>query len=267
MLNPQNALQAAMHPPAPAAGAAHGPALVVGAGGKLGTAVLQALLATGSVATVGALVQRRLRHAVRGFHAVDEDDAALARFGAHTAVVVLEAATSRLKLEAPFVQPVPAQLLALAQRLQAAGVRALLVLMPHRAGLLPRALQSGLANLDESAVAALGFEQLVFMRVAQQGSALQPLLSAPQRLALWMLAQLHWIVPQHEQAVRLETVARVAAAWAALWPRAVPGTRVLPTEVLWQAAQVQDASAVVAAWLGADGDTPVSSIDVFAPHQ
>jgi hypothetical protein len=258
MLNPQTALQAAVRTPAPAARAAHGPALVVGAGGKLGTAVLQALLAGGGMPSVGALVQRRLQHAVRGFHAVDEDDAALARFGAHTAVVVLEATTSRLKLEAPFVQPAPAQLLALAQRLRAAGVRAVLVLTPHRAGLLPRALQVGLANLDESAVAALGFEQLVFMRVAQEGPALQALLSAPQRLALWMLSQLHWMVPQQEQAVRLETVARVAAAWATLWPCAAPGTRVLPPEVLWQAAQVRDASAVVATWLGASRQAPVS---------
>jgi hypothetical protein len=254
MLNPQNALHAALRAPATALRATHGPALVVGAGGKLGTAVLQALLAGGGVGNVGALVQRRLQHAVRGFHAVDDDDAALARFGAHTAIVVLEPATSRLSLDAPFAQPQPALLPQLAQRLRQAGVRALLVLTPHRAGLMPRALQMGLANLDESAVAALGFEQLVFMRVAHEGSALQTLLSAPQRLAHWMLAQLHWMVPQHEQAVRLETVARVAAAWATLWPHATPGTCVLPSEVLWQAAQVRDAAPVVGSWLCVDDE-------------
>jgi NAD(P)-dependent dehydrogenase (short-subunit alcohol dehydrogenase family) len=249
VLNPQIALGAAVRPPAPSARAAAGAVLVVGAGGKLGAAVVEALLGAGDLASVSVLVQRALRHALRGLCAVQNDDAAIAAAAPTTAVVVFEASISRLGRDAAFVQPEVAQLIELAQRLRTAGVRALLVLSPHRAGLLPRALQAGLANLDESAVAALGFDHLVFMRVAQDGSPLEALRTAPQRLAFWMLSQLHWMVPQREQAVRLETIARVAAAWAVLWPQAAPGTRVLPTEVLWQAAQVKDARAVVAAWL------------------
>jgi hypothetical protein len=62
-------------------------------------------------------------------------------------------------------------------------------------------------------------------------------------------------VPQREQAVRLDTVARVAAAWAALWPQAPAGTRVLPSELLWRAAQVKDARPVVFAWLNPPTDS------------
>jgi hypothetical protein len=168
---------------------------------------------------------------------------------AQTAIVVFDGRPSRLGRDAAFLQPEPAGLPALASALYASGVRALLVCTPHRAGLMPQALQQGLASLDESAVAALGFDHLVFMRVAHDGSALAPAQTAPERLARWMLGQLNWMVPRAEQAVRLETVARVAAAWASQWPQATPGTRVLPTEVLWQAAQAGDARAVVKAWM------------------
>jgi NAD(P)-dependent dehydrogenase (short-subunit alcohol dehydrogenase family) len=249
MLNPHTALSAAARPVAPVARTTAGAVLVVGAGGPLGTAVVEALLGAGDLAWVGVLVQRELQHAMRGLRAVQNDDAALADAPAHAAVVVFEESASRLGRDAAFVQPDVNQMLALAQRLRTAGVRALLVLTPHRAGLLPQALQAGLANMDESAVAALGFEHLVFMRVAQDGGVLDTLRTAPQRLAHWMLTQLRWMVPQRDQAVRLETVARVAAAWAVLWPQAAPGTRVLPTELLWQTAQVKDARAVVEAWL------------------
>jgi hypothetical protein len=258
VLNPLTALQRAVRPPTTGLRAATGTVLVVGAGGKLGASVVEALLGTGHRARVGVVVQRPLQHAVSGLRAITDDDAALASAGATTAIVVFEGSVSRLGRDAAFVQPDAARLTALATRLRLAGVRALMVCTPHRAGLLPRALQLGLANLDESAVAALGFEHLVFMRVAQGGGALSNMLSAPQRLARWMLSQLHWMVPQAEQAVRLETVARVAAAWAERWPQAAPGTRVLPTEVLWRAAQAGDAREVVADWLhsGPEGAAP-----------
>jgi NADPH:quinone reductase-like Zn-dependent oxidoreductase len=247
MLNPLTALQGALRPMAPTPLTALHPVLVFGAGGPLGSAVVQALLGAG-FNRVGAVVQRPLHHAVRGFVPVADEAQAWQALGMRTAVVVFEAATSRLKLDAPFAQPEPAQLPALAQRLRASGVRAMLVATPHRAGLLPRALQQGLASLDEQAVAAVGFEQLAFMRIAQDSTA-QAAAPAPQRLARWMLSQMRWMIPQQEQAVRLETVARVAAAWAALWPQAQPGTRVLPSELLWQAAQVKDARSVVRPWL------------------
>ena len=151
------------------------------------------------------------------------------------------------------VRPTPQALPALATRLLASGVRRLVVVVPHRAALLPLALQQGLATLDEAAVAALGFEQLVLMRMAQAGLALnatgagRP--SAPQRLAGWMLSQLNWMVPPSEQAVRAATVARVAAALALQLADAAPATRVLPAQLLWHAAQQRDVHATVQAWL------------------
>jgi len=64
-----------------------------------------------------------------------------------------------------------------------------------------------------------------------------------------MLSQLHWMVPQREQPVRTETVARVAAALALQLPGAEPGTRVWPASALGLAAQSRDAAPLVAMWL------------------
>ena len=91
------------------------------------------------------------------------------------------------------------------------------------------------------------------MRMAQAGAAGRSGMNAPQRLAGWMLSQLRWMVPQREQPVRSDTVARVAAALAVALPLATPGTRVLPPELLWQAAQLASAEALVLAWLGGRG--------------
>jgi hypothetical protein len=154
------------------------------------------------------------------------------------------------------VRPDPLALPALAARLHDAGVRTLVLVVPHQPALLPMALQQGLASMDEAAVAALGFERLVFMRMAQASDgAVGSIRSAPQRLARRMLAQLHWMVPQREQAVRVDTVARVAAALASRLSHAAPGTRVLPAALLWQAAQQRDPAAVVQAWLDASAST------------
>jgi hypothetical protein len=223
--------------------------LVAGAGGALGAAVMQALLASPGIERVGALATRPIGAALRGFVAVADDDASLAGFGARSAVVVFDRARHAQGREDAFLRPGPAALPALASRLLAAGVRTLLVVVPHAPALLPMALQQGLASLDEAAVAALGFEHLVFMRMAQAAGADAVPLDAARRLARWMLSQLRWMIPQREQPVRAETVAAVAAALVRRLPAAPAGTRVLPAALLWQAAQQRDAEAVVAAWL------------------
>jgi hypothetical protein len=225
-------------------------ALVVGAGGMLGAAVLEQALATRRFERVGALVDAPMQPAVHGFVAVHADE--VMAFAADTALVVFDRQRSANGREAAFVRPEPAGLLALAQRLLAAGVRRLVVVVPHTPSLLPMALQQGLADMDEAAVAALGFEQLVFMRMAQDARD-APDVDAPQRLARWMLSQLRWMIPQREQPVRAETVARVAAALAVqlhdTQQEAPHATRVVPAVLLWQAAQSRDAAAVVAEWL------------------
>jgi hypothetical protein len=223
--------------------------LVAGAGGALGAAVMQALLASAAIERVGALALRPVGAALRGFVAVADDDASITHFGARTAIVVFDRARHAQGREDAFLRPQPTALPALASRLLAAGARSLLVVVPHAPSLLPMALQQGLASLDEAAVAALGFEHLVFMRMAQSSGGDGAALDAPQRLARWMLSQLRWMIPQREQPVRAETVAAVAAALVRQLPAAAAGTRVLPAALLWQAAQQRNAEAGVAAWL------------------
>ena len=245
MLDVQNALGALSRRP-PRATASARRALVIGAAGALGAAVLEQLLATRRFERVGALVGQAIQPAVHGFSPVHDDEIAL--FAADTVLVVFDRQRSANGREAAFVKPDPQALPALAQRLHDSGARHLIVVVPHTPSLLPMALQQGLASLDESAVAALGFEQLVFMRMAQSERALEGL-DAPRRLARWMLSQLHWMIPPREQPVRADTVAKVAAAIAVLCADAPSSTRVVPAALLWQAAQQRDVQALVEQWL------------------
>jgi hypothetical protein len=245
MLDVNQALTTAYRKP-PRAIAAPRRAIVIGASGSLGAAVLEQLLATQRFERVGALVDQKIQPAVHGFAPVRANE--LAAFNADCALIVFDRQRAANGREAAFVKPEPQTLAALAQQLHAIGVRRLIVVVPHTPSLLPMALQQGLASLDEAAVAALGFEQLVFMRMAQNDRAVEGL-DAPRRLARWMLSQLHWMIPQREQPVRANTVAKVAAALAVQLHDASHGTRVVPAALLWQAAQQQDAPALVAEWL------------------
>jgi hypothetical protein len=125
--------------------------LVVGAGGVLGAAVLARALGSARFARVQALVAQPLSNTLQGFEplpAVRLDGA----LQAHTAVIVFERARRNNGRDDAFVRPAPAELPELAQRLHAGGVRRLLVVVPHAPALLPQALKSGLASLDEKAV-------------------------------------------------------------------------------------------------------------------
>jgi hypothetical protein len=57
------------------------------------------------------------------------------------------------------------------------------------------------------------------------------------------------MIPQREQPVRVDTVAKVAAAIAVLCADAPSATRVVPAALLWQAAQQRDVQALVRHWL------------------
>jgi hypothetical protein len=249
MLDTQQALGALARQP-PRLRPAAWRVLVVGAGGALGAAVMEQLLATRTFERVGALVDQAITPALAGFVAVPGPE--IATFGADTALVVFDRQRHAHGREAAFSRPEPAALPALAGTLHAAGARRLIVVVPHAPSLLPMALQQGLASLDEAAVAALGFEQLVFMRMAQDARAADGLRPA-QRLARWMLSQLRWMIPQREQPVRATTVARVAAALALQMAQARHATRVVPAALLWQAAQGGDVTALVAGWLDSAG--------------
>ncbi len=249
MIDPALALAAAGGPCAPAV-LRRPRVLVLGGGGALGAGVVERLLAGQGCQAVGVWTVQPLRAALRGL--VPLVDAAWAGFQPDSAVVVFDRARHANGRDAAFGRPQPQGLPELATRLHQLGVAALVVVVPHAPGLLPQALKQGLASLDEAAVAALGFRQLVFMRSAQAG-ATDAKATAPARLAHWLLGQLHWMVPPGDQPVHTGTVARVAARLALMLPQAAPGTRVLPPELLRAAAQNPASEAVVDDWLAGHG--------------
>lgn len=226
-------------------------ALVVGGGGALGSALLGEALVAGRFQRVAAVVTAPLASSLRGFDALPAAEllAGDAR-GAEVAFVVFERTRHSNGRDDAFLQPAPADLLPLATALHAAGVRRLLVVVPHAPALLPHALKAGFASRAEGAVAALGFEHLVFLRAAQAGTV-GASGSRLQRFAAWWLGQLALMVPTREQPVRAVKLAALVVQLARLLPRAAPGTRVVPPELLWQAAQGDGAAAegVLAAWL------------------
>jgi hypothetical protein len=224
-------------------------ALVIGGGGTLGSALLAEALSAGRFLRVHALITEGLASAMRGFVPMPEQ--ALSQAGAldiDTAFIVFERARHSHGRDDAFVQPEPGQLLSLAQALRARGVMRLLVVVPHAPSLLPGALKSGLASLDEAAVAALGFEHLVFLRSAQNAAAAAGR-GQVQRLADWWLSQLRWMVPQDEQPVRAVRLAALVVQLARLLPASSSGTRVVPPALLSRASAAPDAEPLFQAWL------------------
>lgn len=237
------------HVPATHRRAAGPRVLVAGGGGALGSALLEQLLAARHFAQVSVLVTQPVQAALRGLVPVLWDETAPAGISHdHTAVVIFDRQRGANGREEAFFKPEPSQLPALATWLLARGVRHLLVVMPHDQATLPDALKRGLASLDEHAVSTLGFEHLVFMRSAQASGQDQHTHPA-QRLAHWMLSQLQMMVPQRERPVRALKVAQFAAQLAAQLPSSPPGTRVVPPEVVWEAAQTTRVRELAAQWL------------------
>ena len=175
---------------------------------------------------------------------------------ADVAFLVFERARHSNGRDDAFFQPDPEHTAgAGAERCTRAGVRRLLVVVPHAPALLPHALKAGFASLAEGAVAALGFEQLVFLRAAQAGRG-----RPPRARCCSALPPGGWRQLQLDGAAARAAGARGGAggAWRCSWrsccPRPAPGTRVLPPETLWLAAQAGQAGAAegwpLAAWLG-----------------
>ncbi len=232
-------------------------ALVAGAGGALGSAVLEAMLAGRHFAPVRVLATRALGSAMRGLEPVVVDDDGFDTLPApdeppiaDTALIVFDRERHANGRELAFLRPAPDALAPLAGWLRQRGVRALVVVLPHTPAALPAALKAGLANLDEHAVSALGFEQLVFVRSAQPPSSARAA-QWLQRLADGLLAQMRMMVASTNQPVRASKVARFVAELAAQLRDSAPGTRVAPPELVWQAAQLRDPAPLVRAWLAA----------------
>jgi len=248
-LDPSAALRGALSVPRPRTAATPPRLLIAGAGGALGRAVLERALSSGRFASVGVLTEAPLVPGLRGLRALPHDASASMALDADIAVVVFDRGRDYFGRDEAYHLPEPGQLPALAARLRAGGAHTLAVVCPVAPALLPQALQHGLASLDEHAVAGLGFERLMFVRPAQDGPR-ETLHRRAQRLARWMLSQLHYLVPAREQPVRAESVADFVFEVLRQWPATAPGTRVAGPPLVWAAAQADGPAPVVSRWLG-----------------
>lgn len=234
--------------------------LIVGATGVLGNEVLRRV--GGSVAFAGTLVLAR--EAIQS--GVDKvqvdvvpaaDPAQWPSLPADVAVVLFDPPRLFYQRERALWTPRPEQLLALGRWLRASGVGTLAVVLPHAPGRLPEALKRGLANLDEQALATLGFERLLILRSAQKPEA-GSRRSVPARLAHWMLGVFKYMVPSSEQPVRAVKIAELLAAALRIAP---PGIHVAAPETVWEAGQAGqagqgDVEGVARRWLAQSPQSP-----------
>jgi hypothetical protein len=224
-------------------------ALVIGAGGVLGSALLAEALVAGRFQRVAAVVAGPLASTLRGLQPMPQAELQSGQpLKCEIAFLVFERERHANGRDDAFLRPEPGHLLSLAQALHQGGVRQLMVVLPHAPALLPHALKVGFASHDETAVAALGFDHVLFVRAAQ--AVLRPSGGGRmQRFADWWLSQLNWMVPSSEQPVRAVKLAQLVVLIARRLSASAPGTRVLPPEVLWQAAQTDEPELALAEWL------------------
>lgn len=233
-LRPEHALRAALRPAS--ASAARARVLVAGATGATGEAMLTQLASSPRVAEVGVLLQQPVTVAMRHVRGLLVEPQCAHPWPLHPAdegVVLFDPPRLFHGREKALLPIDPGQLPMVAQWMQRCGVRRLMVVMPHAQGRLPEALKRGLANLDEQAVAAMGFDTLLFVRSAQ-APARAGAGHALHRLAGAMLGVLHHLVPARQKPVSAARVARFADALLALAP---PGVHVVAPEQVWEAAQ------------------------------
>ena len=223
--------------------------VIAGATGVLGNEVLRRLVGAGMFGQTHVLAREPIVAGLRGGRAHVVPPTAPGDWPvlpADTAVVLFDPPRLFYERERALWTPEPDALPALARWLRASGVATLAIVMPHTQMHLPEALKRGLANLDEHAVAALGFDRLLIVRSAQKpGTASGGGFFV--RLARWMLSTLKYMVPTSEQPVRSVKVAEFVAHALQLAP---PGIHVAASDTVWQAAQ-GDVRAAVARWLAA----------------
>jgi hypothetical protein len=221
--------------------------VIAGATGALGNEVMRLLVGSQAFAATAVLAREPITPGLRGVQPWVAPSAAPGEWpilAADMAVVLFDPPRLYFQRERALWTPLPQQLPALARWLHAGGVRTLAVVMPHAQMRLPKALKQGLANLDEQAIAALGFERLLIVRSAQkpqETAASNPLTA----VARWMLSAFKYMVPSAEQPVRAQRVAQFMAHALRLAP---PGIHIAAPETVWLAAQ-GDMRAEVARWL------------------
>jgi len=223
------------------------PVLLLGGAGALGSAVLERML---SAAPVEVAVIGPLETGLQGLMPLPLvptlAEPLLTR--ARLALLVFDVPRHANGRERSFYLPQPEQLPALGRALRAGGIEDLLIVLPHAPARLPQALKTGLASLDEQAVASLGFRHLLILRPSRDGVKL-PAAASLQGVANWVLSQLRWMIPAPDLPMRPAKVAELTVQLALQLPRAAPGTRVAPPELVYAAAQTQDVAGLAADWL------------------
>jgi len=235
--------------PVPSAAPARPLLLLAGATGNLGNEVLRRLAGTQRYSDIHVLAREPITDGLRGVSTwvvPDADPLAWPTVPAAVGVILFEPPRLYYDRERALYVPQPQDLAKVATWMRAGGVRTLAVVMPHAQGRLPEALKRGLAGLGEQAVAALGFERVLFVRSAQKPGAAPQAFNWGQRTARWMLSIFQYMVPSSEQPVRAARVAEFVDVALQLAP---PGIHVAAPELVWRAAQ-QDLRTVAAQWLG-----------------
>lgn len=213
----------------------------------LGAEVLRRLAGSGRLAQARVLAKEPMVSSMAqvSMLEVTGDAQTWPAISAQVGVVMFEPPRLYYQRERTLWTPAPEQLLALAQWLRRCGVHTLVVVLPHAQGRLPDALKRGLANLDEQALAAIGFERLLLVRAARK----MPATAAPgflNKTAAWMLSTLSYMIPNSEQPVRPSKLAEFIDIAVHQLPA---GTHVASPELLWRAADQGDTQLVVLAWL------------------
>ena len=261
-VKPLHALQATLRPLAVVA--AKPRLMIAGATGVLGNEVLRRLVGSGRYAHTEVLATEAMTTGMAGVgitlageaSAIEAWPASLQTV--HTGLVMFEPPRLFYGRERTLWTPTPDQLPALARWLKRCGAQTLVVVVPHASGRLPDALKRGLADLDEQAVASLGFERVLLVRSARKTEGIAGA-NFFEKTASWMLSTLRFMIPAAEQPVRPAKLAEFIDAALQVLP---PGTHVAAPELLWQANQsggngrrtgLQDNSmqAVVRSWLAA----------------
>lgn len=223
--------------------------LMAGATGALGNAVLQRLAGSARHPLVRVLAKETIKPALASVEIAVRSGQQIIDWPlcqADLGVVVFDPPRLHYQRERALWTPTPAQLPELAAWMRRCGVQTLAVVLPHDQGRLPLVLQKGLANLDEQAVAALGFERLLIVRSAAK-PAPQVVAGLLPRLARGVLSAFAYLVPSSQMPVRATKVAELVDMALRHLP---PGIHIAPSELVWRCSQTQVAP-LVREWLGA----------------
>lgn len=221
--------------------------LMAGAAGPLGAEILRRLAGGHHYGHIRVLSQEPITPAVQRVQIINvppENPNKWPLASATVGVIVLDAPTLANDRERALWTPDPQLLAPLASWMLRSGVQTLAVVVPHDQGRLPQALKAGLANLDEQAVANMGFERLLLVRPAA-APHVPAHANALEWLAHRMLSIVEYMVPSNEMPPRAADVAALVDVALREMP---PGVHIAPPEL---ARRTSDATVqeTVRAWL------------------